>query len=83
MKTLEDCYSTLEKLLNEEQVFLNPSLSFKTICQWLGTCPEEMDRLLVSELGLGGDELLRSLRESFPGRLLRKYGINVPKEVFF
>lgn len=83
MNSIDDKYATLERLLCEEQIFLNPGIRFPEICSWLQTKETDMDGLVRRELGLGGEELLRLLRESFPGRLCRKYGINVPVDTFF
>lgn len=83
MNSFDDKYAALERLLCEEQIFLNPGISFQEVCSWLQTEETDMDGLLRRELGLGGEELLRLLRESFSGRLCRKYGINVPADTFF
>ena len=83
MKTLSDNYSDLERLLNEEHVFLNTKIDFTTLCSWLGVGEQEMNAYVFQELGLSGDELLLRLRQSMPGRLGRKYGIIVPEDVFF
>lgn len=83
MEKIENSYCLLERLLNEEHLFLNPRVSFSMICTWLDADRKEMDGLLREELGIGGDELLRRLRCSVPERLERKYGINVGWGPFF
>ncbi len=83
MKTLDENYSLFEKLMNEERLFLNPGLSFTTICGWLGADAGEMDGLLLQELGLDGEAVLRGMRKTIPERLKRKYGIRVEPDLFF
>ena len=83
MKALDENYSFFEKLMNEERLYLNPGLTFEIICGWLGADAGEMDGLLLQELGLDGEALLKSLRKSFPERLERKYGIRVEADLFF
>lgn len=83
MKQIENSYTILEQLMNEEHIFLNPRISFSMICSWLGADRKEMDALLRTELGLDGNGLLRRLRRSVPERLERKYGIRVGRKSFF
>ena len=82
MKLIENSYSILIELLNDEHLFLNPRVSFSMICSWLDVSRREMDMHLHAELGLNGDELLRRLRASVPERLERKYGISVGRRPF-
>lgn len=82
MKTLDEHYSLLETLLDEEHLFLNPGLSFATVCGWIGADADEMNRKLESELGFDGEGLLAELRKSMPERLERKYGIKADPDLF-
>lgn len=75
MRTLEDSYDLLEKLVDEERIYMDPAVSFHRLCVWICAPEKDLDSLLRSELGVGGDELLALLREGVPGRLERKYGI--------
>lgn len=75
MRTLEDSYDLLEKLLDEEKIYMDPTVSFHRICSWMDTPERDLDRMIRKELGLGGDELLMRLRASMSERLKRKYGI--------
>lgn len=83
MKTLDEKFNCLEKLLDEEHVFLDPELSFATICGWLEADVGEMDAMLMRELGMDGDILLAGLRKSMPERLERKYGIRIEPYLFY
>ena len=75
MRTLEECYDVLEKLVNVERIFLDPDYPFERVCRLLGVPRAEMDALLWRELGLDGDSLFASLRAALPERLERKYGL--------
>ena len=75
MRTLGENYELLEKLVDEEMIYLAPEYDFGRVCRLLGAPRAEMDSLLECELGLDGDALFASLRASLPGRLERKYGL--------
>lgn len=83
METLENRFSIIERLLDEEHLFLNPNLSFAVLCRCVGVDEGAMERYLLSELGIGGEEMLSKLRGSMPERLERKYGIKLGMELFF
>ena len=75
MRTLEENYELLEKLVDEEMIYLAPEYDFGRVCRLLGAPRAEMDALLERELGLDGAALFASLRAALPGRLERKYGL--------
>ena len=75
MRKDTDAYAAVVRLLCEENIYINPGLSFERICRLSGVSPREADRYFRSELGMGGEEVLSSLRESFRERLCRRYGI--------
>ena len=77
MRTIEDNYALLERLVDEERIYLDPAFPFGRVCRLLGVRREEMDALLMAELGLGGEALFEALRAAFPERLERKYGLKV------
>lgn len=76
MDTIANAYSVMEKLLDVEKVYLNPRISFRRICRWLGVPPAELDRKVRGELGMGGEELISRFRASESARLNRIYGIH-------
>ncbi len=75
MRTLEENYALLERLVNDENIYLDPSFSFDRVCRLLGVKRRDMDSLLRRELGVDGDALFKSLRAALPERLERKYGL--------
>lgn len=75
MRTLDENYALLEKLVNEERIYLDPMYDFGRVCRLLGVRRPEMDALLERELGLDGASLFAELRAALPERLERKYGL--------
>ena len=76
MDTIANAYSVMEKLLDVEKIYLNPWISFRRICRWLGVPPAELDLMVRRELGMGGGELISRFRASESERLSRIYGIH-------
>ena len=75
MRTIEENYALLARLVNDVRIDLDPSFPFERVCRLLGTSRRDMDALLRRELGLDGDALFKSLRAALPERLERKYGL--------
>ena len=75
MRTLDENYALLERLVDEEMIYLAPEFDFGRVCRLLGARRAEMDALLERELGLDGAGLFASMRAALPGRLERKYGL--------
>lgn len=76
MDTIEQAYSVMEKLMDDEKVYMDPGISFRMVCSWLGVPARVLDAMVRRELGMGGDEMMARFRASEPSRLSRKYGIN-------
>lgn len=76
MDTIEQAYNVMEKLMDLEKVYLNPRLTFGTVCRWLGVPARELNRMVERELGMDGDSLMARFRAAEPERLSRKYGIH-------
>jgi len=70
MKT-KDAYVLFERLLDEEKVYLDSSLSFDKLCQLIGIDPDSLNKLLLDEHGLNGEEILNIYRDSEHRRLNR------------
>lgn len=73
---LTEAYELLEKLLDEEKVYLDRGLDFRRLCTWLKVQPQLMDELLIRELGIDGEGLISSLRGGERERLKRLYNID-------
>ena len=72
-------YEAFASLLLEGQVYFDASLGFREICSWIGADPDALGGMIREELGLGGEELLRDLRESGRRFLRRKYAPDAQK----
>lgn len=73
-------YSTYEhfcQLMSEERLYLNPSLSYETVCRWLAVEPAELDVILEREIGYSGKALMEHFREQAQAHLREHYGIDV------
>ena len=60
MRTLEENYDLLDRLVSDEKIYLDPSFPFERVCRLLGVRRRDMDALLQRELGLDGDTLFKS-----------------------
>ena len=77
MKTLDEQYARLEKLLDEEKIYLVKGVSFADLCVALGTDRQAMDDHLRQELGMDGEELMRTFRQRDRERWEQRFGIHV------
>ena len=75
MKKNTNAYETFCHLMTDENLFVDPSLTFATVCRWLGVSPSELDRELGNELGFSGEALIHHLRTQQAVRLREQYGI--------
>ncbi|MBR5176499.1 MAG: hypothetical protein IKW89_11300 [Bacteroidales bacterium] len=63
MKKLMEKYAVFERAMNRDKVYLD--LSFEEICSAIGADVETLDKLLLSEIGLGGQETVDFYRSKF------------------
>lgn len=68
-------YETFCHLMVDERLYIDPTLSFGTVCDWLGADPAALDALLEEELGFSGPALLEHFRRQLNTRLRDTYGI--------
>ncbi len=62
MEKLFSVYAEFEKMVVEDRIYEDDTVDFASICGALGVSPEELDKLLVEELGYTGEEYLAELR---------------------
>lgn len=74
---MENAYAVFGRLMCEDKVYLDRTLTFTRICMWLGVQPDLLEEMLLSELGCGGEGLLAAYREQEASYLSEKYGLNV------
>lgn len=68
-------YELLGTLLEDEKVYMNPGMTFETVCRWMGVCPKRMDEYVYSSVGMSGNEVIEIYRNSVAPYFLEKYGI--------
>ena len=64
-------------LMEEEKVYMDPSLSFDRICSWMDVVPDDMDSYLMYFLGYTGDDILKVYRGEIALHFIEKYGIKL------
>ena len=72
---MEEYYDIFAELLEEERVYMDPGLTFGSICRWMGVREADFDRYLMSETGCGGPDILKAYRGAASSHFLKKYGI--------
>ena len=77
MKTKSNisAYEQFCRLMTEESLYTDLSLTFATVCRWLEASEAELDRLIEQELGYSGEALMQHLRTQQAIRLRDTYGI--------
>lgn len=63
MCTMTKKYERFGRLMVCDEVYRNPFLDYRDICRMVGVSPSALDRLLISELGMDGEEILGRYRE--------------------
>lgn len=76
-QNVERCYELFALLLEEEKIYMDPSVTFDSVCSWLGVEKAALDCYVESMLGCSGMDVIRAYRASVPFRFLSKYGILV------
>lgn len=64
MKTIDESYAAFGRLMNEEEIFRDESLTFEDICARIGTQKDALESVLLEELGMRGDAILDKYRET-------------------
>lgn len=64
METRNEAYAAFERLMDEEEIFRNRSLTFEDICAKAGADPAGLEKILLAELGYSGEELLAEYRRA-------------------
>ena len=72
MNILEQDYARVMALAGRDSVLSDPAMDFYCICRLAGADPEAMDRLVVSELGPSGEDLVSLLRKRYFDSLGKK-----------
>ena len=51
-------YAAFGRLMDEQKVWRDPSVSFSEICSLAGSSTDVLNRILLEEIGMDGEELL-------------------------
>lgn len=57
-------YAEFERLLDNERIFLEQSVTFRDICRKIGADPSDLEAALAEELGVCGEEILEVYRNN-------------------
>ena len=63
MRNIMEDYAAFERAMDEDKVYLD--LCFEEICSALGADIESLDRLIFSEIGFNGRDLVDFYRSKF------------------
>ena len=72
---MENYLEVFVLLMEEEKVYIDPFLTFDSICGWIGIGKQDLDRYLEEQFGCGGTDILKAYRGAVPLHFLEKYGI--------
>ena len=72
-----DRFELFATLLEKEKVYMDPGVTFRRMCKWIGVEPSEADAFLMEELGYHGDDILKAYREGNASYMHEKYGIEL------
>lgn len=62
MKDILHFYSLFGQLLDEDLIYIDPSVDFRSICKMIGAPEAELDSYIYEELGLDGDAVIARYR---------------------
>lgn len=72
---IEKYFELFSVLLEEEKVYMDPTLTFAELCRRIGVESRLLDRCLMSELGFSGSDILKAYRGAASSYFWKKYGI--------
>lgn len=69
-KELRKAYEAFGRMVAEEEVYREATLTFEDVCRRIGIETGALDRLIFSEMGMTGRQLMAAYREGIvPGRI--------------
>lgn len=72
---INEGYELFARLMEDEKVYMNPFLTFDSVCALIGVGHRELDDYIRGQLGCGGHDIMKAYRDSLPLYFLQKYGI--------
>ena len=76
MKDILRFYTIFERLLDEDFIFIDPSVDFRSICLAIGAPVAGLDSFVFNELGMSGDSVIDSYRTIWRDSIVAKYGVS-------
>ena len=71
MITILAAYAVFWDLLDRERIYLDKSLDFSTVCDFIGIDRGRLDNLLLEETGMCGQDILAHFRAiDFQGKFI-------------
>mgnify|MGYP000798537875 FL=1 len=69
-KELRKAYEAFGRMVTAEEVYREETLTFEDVCRRIGIETGALDRLIFSEMGMTGRQLMAAYREGIvPGRI--------------
>lgn len=62
MRTMEKCYESLCRLMNDGRVIRSRTADFSSLCRSVGADETGLSNMLYREFGMSGDEILEAFR---------------------
>ena len=66
MENFKEEFELFGKLLEEQEVYLDPACTFSTICDRMGVQEDKFGEYVFANVGLTGDQVLEVYRKTGP-----------------
>ena len=63
MKTMDTTYQEFARMLLDDRIYEDTTITFADICAALRVCPSDLDEKLLEEMGMNGTEILQSFQK--------------------
>ena len=63
MRTIAATYSDFSRMLLDDRIYEDTTISYTDICAFLHVCPADLDEILQEEMGMNGNEILQSFQK--------------------
>ncbi|MGM9737369.1 MAG: hypothetical protein ACI3ZT_03030 [Candidatus Cryptobacteroides sp.] len=68
-------YELFSKLMLEDRLYLDRKCSFRWICKRFGMDRKSLNSLIIKELGLTGEGIIKAYRRAEEERIRKKYTV--------
>ena len=63
MKTMDTTYQEFARMLLDDRIYEDTTISFTDICASLRVSPSDLNEILIKEIGMNGTEILQSFQK--------------------